>query len=69
MMPTFVTLASPTVGDIPERLAIFTAVAAVVYLVGALLSRETRGRVAAEETGAGAPSAASTATTGSALPR
>jgi MFS family permease len=49
MMPTFVTLASPTVADIPQRLILFTAVAAAVYLVGAALSRETRGRIAAEE--------------------
>ena len=67
MMPTFVTLASPTVGDIPERLAVFTAVAAVVYLIGALLSRETRGRVAAEERGEAR--SASTSPTGSPLGR
>jgi MFS transporter, MHS family, proline/betaine transporter len=49
MMPTFVTLASPTVSDIPQRLVLFTAVAAAVYLVGALLSKETRGRITVEE--------------------
>jgi MHS family proline/betaine transporter-like MFS transporter len=49
MMPTFVTLASPTVSDIPQRLVVFTAVAAAVYLVGALLSKETRGRITVEE--------------------
>jgi hypothetical protein len=45
-MPTFVTLTSAEVDDIPHQLVLFTAVAATVYLVGALLSRETRGHIA-----------------------
>jgi hypothetical protein len=42
LMTTFVSLASPTVADIPGRLAIFLAACVVVFLAGAALSRETR---------------------------
>ena len=48
MMPTFVTLVSPTVADIPGRLVLFTTASAALYLVGALLSKETRGTLDAE---------------------
>ncbi|GAA2545354.1 hypothetical protein GCM10010210_15540 [Pseudonocardia hydrocarbonoxydans] len=43
LMTTFVTLASPTVADIPSRLAIFLAACVGIFLVGAALSPETRG--------------------------
>lgn len=58
MMPTFVTLTSPKVGDIPHQLVLFTTIAAVVYLAGALLSRESRGRIAAGDERDVAPVAA-----------
>lgn len=45
IMPTFVTLASPTTADIPSRVAIFIGGAILVYLIGALLNPETRGRL------------------------
>jgi MFS family permease len=44
MTPTLVTGVSPTVKDFPEVLAIALAVAAVVYLIGAVVVGETRGR-------------------------
>lgn len=44
-MPTFVTLASPTVADIPGRPAVFTAAAALVHRLGAAVSRDTHGRL------------------------
>lgn len=45
LMPTFVTLASPTTADIPSRVVIFVGGAILVYLIGALLNPETRGRL------------------------
>jgi MFS transporter, MHS family, proline/betaine transporter len=47
MMPTFVTLASPAIKDLPGRLAIFLIVAVVIYMVGAWTVPETRGRLEA----------------------
>jgi MHS family proline/betaine transporter-like MFS transporter len=44
MTPTFVTGVSPTVKDFPEVLAISLAVVSVVYLVGAVIVGETRGK-------------------------
>ncbi len=44
IIPTFVTLVSPTVKDIPLSLAIFLAVAALIYLIGGLVVPETRGK-------------------------
>jgi MFS family permease len=43
LMTTFVSLASPTLADIPGRLAIFLAGCVAVFLLGAALSPETRG--------------------------
>jgi MHS family proline/betaine transporter-like MFS transporter len=43
LMTTFVTLASPTVADIPSRLAIFLVCCVALFLVGAACSAETRG--------------------------
>jgi MHS family proline/betaine transporter-like MFS transporter len=43
LMTTFVSLASPTLADIPSRLAIFLAACVALFLVGAALSPETRG--------------------------
>jgi MFS transporter, MHS family, proline/betaine transporter len=43
MMPTFVTLASPAINDLPGRLAIFLIAAVVIYMVGAWTVPETRG--------------------------
>jgi MHS family proline/betaine transporter-like MFS transporter len=42
MTPTLVTLLSPEVGDIPSRLVIVTAVAAVLFLLGAAVMPETK---------------------------
>jgi MHS family proline/betaine transporter-like MFS transporter len=44
IMPTFVTLTSPSVEDIPSRVVIFIGAAIILYLVGALLNPETRGK-------------------------
>jgi MHS family proline/betaine transporter-like MFS transporter len=44
MMPTFVTLASRSVPQIPAHLSWFLAAAIVLYLAGAVISPETRGR-------------------------
>jgi len=44
IMPTFVTLTSPSVEDIPSRVVIFIGAAILLYLVGALLNPETRGK-------------------------
>jgi MHS family proline/betaine transporter-like MFS transporter len=55
LLPTFVNLLSPQVGDIPGRLAIFILVSVVVFLVAVVISPETRGaidRQAAEEAAA-----------------
>jgi MHS family proline/betaine transporter-like MFS transporter len=48
LMTTFVSLASPTVADIPGRLAVFLAGCVVLFLGGAALSRETRGALERE---------------------
>lgn len=45
ILPTFVTLTSPTVEDIPSRLVIFFIGMIIVYLLGALLNPETRGNL------------------------
>jgi MFS transporter, MHS family, proline/betaine transporter len=45
IMPTFVTLASLTTADIPSMVAIFIGGAIVLYLIGAVLNPETRGRL------------------------
>lgn len=45
IMPTFVSLTSPTVGDIPSRVVIFMVGAILLYLVGALLNPETKGKL------------------------
>jgi MHS family proline/betaine transporter-like MFS transporter len=44
IMPTFVTLTSPSVEDIPSRVVIFIGAAILLYLAGALLNPETRGK-------------------------
>lgn len=43
LMTTFVSLASPTLAAIPSRLAIFLAGCVALFLVGSVLSPETRG--------------------------
>ncbi|OZM80331.1 MFS transporter [Pseudonocardia sp. MH-G8] len=50
LMTTFVSLASPTVADIPSRLAAFLGGCVVLFLVGAVLSPETRGALEREHT-------------------
>jgi len=45
ILPTFVTGTSPTVADIPSRLAIFVAVMLVVYIIGGLVIAETKGNL------------------------
>lgn len=63
---TFVSLASPTVPDIPGRLALFLAVVVAMFLVGAAFSPETRGALEREHRGApgdGAPTSADRSTT------
>jgi MFS family permease len=45
LMPTFVSLASPTPASIPMTLAIFLCVINVVFLIGALVVPETLGRL------------------------
>ena len=42
LLPTFVSLLSPSLVDIPARLLAFLVVAALVYLVANVLSPETR---------------------------
>lgn len=44
IMPTFVTLASPSVDVLPSRVAIFLAGAFILFVIGALLVPETKGR-------------------------
>ncbi|OWJ62802.1 MFS transporter [Inquilinus limosus] len=44
MMPTFVSLASATPGDIPLSLSIFAAAVFAIYLLGALIVPETKGK-------------------------
>jgi MFS family permease len=43
IMPTFVSLASPTTAAIPMSLAIFSAAAYAIYLVGSVIIPETKG--------------------------
>jgi MHS family proline/betaine transporter-like MFS transporter len=43
LMTTFVSLSSPTLPDIPSRLAIFLGACVALFLLGAALSPETRG--------------------------
>ena len=43
-MPTFVSLASATPAQIPTVLAVFTGVIGLIYLIGAVVIPETRGR-------------------------
>ena len=45
MMPTFVSLASPTTQSLPMVLAVFLAGISVVFLIGAFVAPETRGRL------------------------
>jgi MFS family permease len=47
IMPTFVSLAAKTPSDIPHVLSIFLGALAAIYLLGAIISPETRGRLAA----------------------
>jgi MFS family permease len=47
IMPTFVSLAAKTPSDIPHVLSVFLGVLAAIYLLGAIISPETRGRLAA----------------------
>jgi MFS family permease len=44
MMPTFVSLASPTPADLPVSLSGFVCAAFLIYLIGALIIPETKGR-------------------------
>jgi hypothetical protein len=48
LLPTFVNLLSPTVSDIPGRLAAFIIGAAAVFIVAVVWSPETRGRLDAD---------------------
>jgi MHS family proline/betaine transporter-like MFS transporter len=48
MMPTFVSLASPTAAHIPQTLAIFLAGISVVFLIGAFIVPETLGKLDAQ---------------------
>lgn len=45
IMPTFVTLTSPSAEDIPSRVVIFMVGAIAIYLIGALLNPETQGKL------------------------
>jgi MFS transporter, MHS family, proline/betaine transporter len=45
LAPTFVSLASPDVSELPAVSALFILGAALVYLLGAVLAPETRGRI------------------------
>jgi MHS family proline/betaine transporter-like MFS transporter len=63
LLPTFVTLLSPGVSDIPSRLTIFIAASVVVFLVAVAASPETRGaldRLAPVDTGTGSPAPGTT---------
>jgi MFS transporter, MHS family, proline/betaine transporter len=44
MMPTFVSLAAGAPANLPTTLAIFSSVLFALYLLGAVLTPETRGR-------------------------
>ncbi|WP_337832042.1 MFS transporter [Pseudonocardia sp. TMWB2A] len=58
---TFVSLASPTVPDIPSRLALFLAVVVALFLLGAAFAPETRGALDREDPGDAVPSPSPTA--------
>jgi len=45
LMPTFVSLASPTPAAVPVTLAVFLAAISVIFLVGALIVPETLGKL------------------------
>jgi MHS family proline/betaine transporter-like MFS transporter len=45
ILPTFVSLASPTPADVPMTLAIFLGVISVIFLIGALVVPETLGKL------------------------
>jgi MHS family proline/betaine transporter-like MFS transporter len=45
LLPTFVNLLSPTVADIPIKLAIFLAASTLIFITVVLTSPETRGRL------------------------
>ena len=45
VLPTFVSLASPTPADVPMSLAIFLAAICVIFLIGALIVPETLGKL------------------------
>jgi MHS family proline/betaine transporter-like MFS transporter len=45
ILPTFVSLASPTPADVPMTLAVFLGVISVIFLVGALVVPETLGKL------------------------
>lgn len=45
ILPTFVSLASPTPAALPHTLAVFLVGVSVLYLIGALVVPETRGRL------------------------
>ncbi|MPV35488.1 MFS transporter [Georgenia subflava] len=45
LLPTFVTLLSPTTEDIPSRLMIFVAGAVLVFIIAVVRSPETRGAI------------------------
>jgi MHS family proline/betaine transporter-like MFS transporter len=49
LLPTFVNLLSPTVGDVPGKLAIFLVASTAVFIGVVLISPETRGALAASE--------------------
>jgi MFS family permease len=57
---TFVSLASPTVADIPGRLAIFLGAVVALFLIGALFVPETRGALDREEPAHGSDRAPAT---------
>ncbi|MDH6286311.1 MFS transporter [Rhodococcus opacus] len=50
LTPTFVNLLSPTIGEVPGRLAIFLVGAVVVFLIAVAVSPETRGNLDRPET-------------------
>jgi MHS family proline/betaine transporter-like MFS transporter len=45
ILPTFVSLSSPTPTDLPMSLAIFLAAISVIFLIGALVTPETIGKL------------------------
>lgn len=66
LLPTFVTLLSPAVSDIPSRLTIFIVGSVVVFLVAVAASPETRGaldRLAPVEADADSPAPGTTSPT------